>query len=109
MGNLSSNYGVDLDLKGLSTLRNAQMTDTTFESGSSIFGIISGILFGFPVLCIIIALYYREIISSNLILILNVIFLLGLFLSFMTGGRLTAFTFILIYFFSKKVVSKKKR
>ena len=27
MGNLSSNYSVDLDLKGLSTLRSAQMTD----------------------------------------------------------------------------------
>ncbi len=104
MGNLSSNYSVNLDLKGLSTLRNAQMTDATFESGSSIFGIISGILFGFPVLCVVLGLYYNQIVSKKLSIILNVIFLLGLFLSFMTGGRLTAFTFVLVYFFAKNII-----
>lgn len=108
MNNLGSNYDVALDLKGLSDIRGAQTRDQSFESGSSIYGVISGILFGFPVLCIVIAIYYHSNISKTLKLFLNALFLIGLFLSFMTGGRLTAFTFILIYFFAKKVLPNKE-
>lgn len=108
MGNLSNNYDIALDLKGISALRGAQMTDSNFESGSSIYGILAGILFGFPVLCVIISIYYYNNISRTLKILLNAVFLFGLFLSFMTGGRLTAFTFILIYFFAKKVLPDKE-
>ena len=55
------------------------------------------------------ASYYHNLISKNWNVILNVVFLLGLFLSFMTGGRLTAFTFILIYFFAKTIIPSKNK
>ncbi|WP_341226354.1 O-antigen polymerase [uncultured Arcticibacterium sp.] len=101
--NLSSHYGSNLSLEGFSEIRSASIGDDSKELGSSFFGMISSLLFGFPVLAGLLAVFYSKVLSSKTLLVLNGMFIIGAMSSFMTGGRFTAFTFILMYLFARAI------
>lgn len=102
MRGFSNNYGVDLSLKGFTDIRSANMTDSSYEIGSNIYGVISNMLFGFPVLAGLLAVSYNKVLSSIYVRSLYLCFVSGIIASFMTGGRIMAFTFILLFFFARK-------
>ncbi len=111
MKDMSGRYGVELSLKGISDIRSANTGDVSYELGSNIYGMLSSIFFGFPVLCGIIALCYRNHISLFQKRILWVSFIMGMLASVLTGGRFMAFTFALFYYFGNKltVTAVRKR
>ncbi|RYU92895.1 O-antigen polymerase [Emticicia agri] len=109
ISSLASNYSSEISLEGVSQIRGSVLGDESYEVGGNIYGIISNILFGFPVLCGILLLAYKSIISSLLKILLLAGFLGGIIASFMTGGRFMAFTFILFYIYGEIIRPKGEK
>lgn len=107
MRGLSQRYDTGLSFQGFSEIRGATMNDDSTELGSSVYGMISTILFGFPLVSGLMAVYYRSHLTKLKIRLLLGAFILGALASFMTGGRFTAFTFIIMYLFARKIKTVK--
>lgn len=105
--NQSVYYGVSLSLQGLTRLRGETLGDRSYELGSSMYGMIASMLFGFPVLCGVLAIVHRHNLTRRWKQSLWFSFIMGLIASMLTGGRFMAFTFALFYYFSSKIVPGK--
>lgn len=103
MKSMSGMYGIDLSLKGISDLRKSNLSDASYELGSNVYGMIASMLFGFPVLCGVVAEAHKRTITSPQKKMLWATFVMGLLASFLSGGRFMAFTFALFYYFSNKM------
>lgn len=109
MRGMSERYGIDLSLKGAGQIRMVNTGDVSYELGSSIYGILASMLFGFPVLAGMIALSYKNCVSLIQKRTLWVTFVVGLSASFLSGGRFMALTFATFYFFGAKILNTKDR
>jgi len=109
MKDMSGRYGVELSLKGISDIRSANTGDVSYELGSNIYGMLSSMFFGFPVLCGVIALSYKSKLSRLQKCTLWFSFVTGMLASVLTGGRFMALTFALFYYFSAKISATTPR
>lgn len=95
-------------LEMFSEIRRNKMDDTSNKLGGNIYGVISNVLYGFPVLAIFIFSVYKSQLNRAQTFLLIISYLLGLFISFTNGGRFTAFAFILMYYFLTKIHRKSR-
>ncbi|TAF31905.1 MAG: hypothetical protein EAZ67_10970 [Cytophagales bacterium] len=101
---LSNFYNVDgVLLEMFSQVRISKQNDSSYQLGENFYGVISNILYGFPVLAIFLHTYCRTFLDKKRRILLILCYILGLFISFTGGGRFTAFAFIFMYYFLRKI------
>ena len=105
--NLSSDYNFDFSLAGFTELRQ-ERSFSGVEKGSNLWGILSSVFGGFPFLSGALAFYYSGHIKDWIRYFLLGLFIIGITITFLSGGRFGAFFGIQLIFFSSLLSSYRR-
>ncbi len=96
---LQSQFGFGISITDLTELR-MELDSDEYVKGNNIFGVLSSLFSGFPLLTIPYLLFYRKSLTKTESWILGAIAVFFLIATFASGGRNGAVIVILIYIFS---------
>ena len=102
-----SSYGLDLSFQSAINLR--EQTQTNYVMGNNIYGVLSNVFSGFPIIIIIFFFKFRSQLTKNRKRLILLILLIYVYTLFLSGGRNGVFLLIIISYFLYSIFKKLKR
>lgn len=95
--------GFSFGLSDITELRFARGRDSDFVKGQSFHGVLAMIFSGFPIIAYIFKEFFYKEVTNRRKKAINIVFLLSIFVSLLSGGRWAAATSIVVVYFMSKI------
>ena len=105
--NIFSSYGLDINFNSAINLR--ELTQTNYVSGNNIYGVLSNIFSGFPIVFIIFFFKFRDQLTNKKKRLIFLISLINVYTLFLSGGRNGVFLLLIMVYFLYYIFKKIKR